>query len=149
MGGEEGGCGGSTNMPAMHHFIINSHVGVKSPTLSDLTDGWVCKLHSVLCVLDAHCSTMRSCLSLFRGGGEVIAAHTGINIWKCVCMCVPWQGFLSRAHQEERPVSRREGHCYSPLNTHQCITSELSDLRCHGNVEHTPKQQQTQLTARL
>lgn len=38
-GGREGVCRGSTNMPAMHHFIINSHVGIKSPTLSDLTDG--------------------------------------------------------------------------------------------------------------
>jgi len=32
--GEEG-----TNVPAMHHFIINSRVGVKMLTLSDLTDG--------------------------------------------------------------------------------------------------------------
>lgn len=28
----------SENVPAMHHFIINSHVGIKMLTLSDLTD---------------------------------------------------------------------------------------------------------------
>lgn len=29
----------SVNVPAMHHFIINSRVGIKMLTLSDLTDG--------------------------------------------------------------------------------------------------------------
>lgn len=29
----------SVNVPAMHHFIINSRVGIKMLTLSDLMDG--------------------------------------------------------------------------------------------------------------
>lgn len=29
----------TVNVPAMHHFIINSRVGMKMLTLSDLTDG--------------------------------------------------------------------------------------------------------------